>query len=176
MSDLHLPDDLPGFASLLQKSLVLEFIVVTVVKPIVSLKDPAKLLKWHKETVRNKTRRFKKKVERPDEMEVFQSPRFAGFCHLYFRIATAVGAFQEMGRIYFDIMRDSMFDDQDKKLDTYDSDVDEPDPDLFYRIINYPMPDVKKVSKRTWLKIIGGVASTAVLAASVGAGVHYAQK
>ena len=39
-------------------------------------------------------RRFKKKVEKPEVCEVFSSPRFAGFCHLYFNIATSLGAFQ----------------------------------------------------------------------------------
>ena len=37
--------------------------------------------------------------------------RFVGFCHLYFKIATSLGGFQELGRMYFDIMRNSMFDD-----------------------------------------------------------------
>ena len=54
MEDLGLPDDLPGFARLLQRSLVLEFLVVTVIKPIVSLKKPEALLTWHKETIRNR--------------------------------------------------------------------------------------------------------------------------
>ena len=53
------------------------------------------------ETLKNQKRRFKKKVEKPDPSEVFSSPRFTGFCFLYFKIATALGAFQEMGRIYF---------------------------------------------------------------------------
>jgi hypothetical protein len=30
----------------------------------------------------------------PTVEEIFSSPRFPGFCHLYFRIATALGAFQ----------------------------------------------------------------------------------
>ena len=51
--------------------------------------------------MKNQKRRFKKKVEKPDPSEVFPSPRFTGFCFLYFKIATALGAFQEMGRIYF---------------------------------------------------------------------------
>ena len=51
--------------------------------------------------MKNQKRRFKKKVEKPDPSEVFSSPRFTGFCFLYFKIATALGAFQEMGRIYF---------------------------------------------------------------------------
>ena len=116
-----------------------------------------------------RTRRFKKKVTKPDPEDVFPSARFSGFCHLYFRIATAVEAFQEMGRIYFDIMRDSMFENSNEKMDTHDSDVDDPDPDLFYRIINHPVPDLKKVEKKTWMKV--GAVTTALLATGVGIGV-----
>ena len=89
-----MPTNFPEFASLVKKCLVLEFIIVTVVKPIMMIPEPEKLLKWHKETERNKVRRFKKKIEKPEYNEVFTSPRFAGFCHLYFKIATALGAFQ----------------------------------------------------------------------------------
>ena len=52
----------------------------------------------------------------PDISDVFGDTaggqRFVGFCHLYFRITTALGGFQELGRMYFDIMRDSMFDSE----------------------------------------------------------------
>ena len=74
-----------------------------------------------------------------------------------------------MGRIYFDIMRDSMFENSNEKMDTHDSDVDDPDPDLFYRIINHPVPDLKKVEKKTWMKV--GAVTTALLATGVGIGV-----
>lgn len=75
---------------------MLEFLTVTVIKPIMSLDEAtaAKLLLWHKETGKNERRRFKKKVVRPTNEEIFSSPRFTGFCHLYFHIATALGAFQ----------------------------------------------------------------------------------
>ena len=78
----------------MKKCLVLEFIVVTVVKPILMVPNPKKLLTWHKETERNKRRRFRKTVDRPKYEEVFTSPRFTDFCRLYFKIATALGAFQ----------------------------------------------------------------------------------
>ena len=52
--DLNLPKTLPEFTSLVRKCLVLEFIIVTVVKPILSVPKPKKLLTWHKETERNK--------------------------------------------------------------------------------------------------------------------------
>ena len=97
LESLGLPLSFQQFASLVKRCLVLEFIVVTVVKPIMSIPEPEKLLKWHKETEINKKRRFKKEVVKPDYNEVFTSPRFAGFCHLYFKIATALGAFQ----VYF---------------------------------------------------------------------------
>ena len=128
----------------MKKCLVLEFIVVTVVKPILMVPNPKKLLTWHKETERNKKRRFTKKVEKPQYEEVFTSPRFAGFCHLYFKIATALGAFQELGGIYFEVMKDTMF--EEGKIDDFDSDVDVPDPDLLYRIINTPIPKMPTFS------------------------------
>ena len=61
-----------------------------------------------------------------------------------------------------------------KPLDDYDSDVDEPDPDILYRIINTPMPDFKSyvrnpfssVRKRSWWKI--GAVSAAVIATAAG--------
>ena len=94
LEDLNLPKTFSEFASLVKKCLVLEFIVVTVVKPIIMIPEPDKLLTWHKETERNKRRRFKKTIIKPEYEEVFTSPRFAGFCHLYFKIATSLGAFQ----------------------------------------------------------------------------------
>lgn len=133
--DLDLPDNFQDFCTLLKRCLVLEFLIVTVIKPIMSLDNPDKLHKWHKETMKNTRRRFKKEIFKPEENEVFSSPRFPGFCRLYFNIATALGAFQEMGQIYFNEMKDSMFD-QDK-LDDHDSDDDD-DQDLFSRIINAP--------------------------------------
>ena len=61
-----------------------------------------------------------KKVEMPDIADVFGDTaggqRFIGFCHLYFKIATALGGFQELGRMYFDIMRDSMFAEEGRKV------------------------------------------------------------
>lgn len=189
LNDAGLPESLPEFTSLLQKGFVMEFLIVTIIKPILGIKDPEKLLKWHKETVRNRTRRFLKTVEKPNYEDVFGDAaggqRFVGFCHLYFKIATALGGFQELGRMYFDIMRNSMFDDDrgNKPLDDFDSDVDEPDPDMFYRVINTPIPDFrsclqpyftsylrnpfKSMRKKTWYKV--GAISVAAVAAVAGA-------
>ena len=140
LPELDLPENFAEFASLLRKCLVLEFIIVTIIKPVLQIPQPDKLLTWHKETERNKRRRFKKTVHKPEYEEVFTSPRFAGFCHLYFKIATAMGAFQELGKIYFDVMKDSMFVSSEHKIQDFDSDVDEADPDVFYRLINTPVP------------------------------------
>ena len=59
-------------------------------------------------------------------------------------------------------------------LDDYDSDVDEPDPDIFYRVINTPIPDfksymrnpLKSVQRRTWWKV--GAISVAAVATAAG--------
>ena len=61
-----------------------------------------------------------------------------------------------------------------KPLDDYDSDVDEPDPDSFYRIINTPIPDfksymknpLKMVQRKTWWKV--GAVSVAAIATAAG--------
>ncbi len=53
------------------------------------------------------------------------------------RIATSLGAFQELGSIRFQVMKDLMFIDPNAKMDTYDSD-EEIDHDLFSRVINAP--------------------------------------
>ena len=62
-------------------------------------------------------------MEKPDIADVFGDTaggqRFIGFCHLYFKIATALGGFQELGRMYFDIMRDSMFAEEGRKVKLY---------------------------------------------------------
>jgi hypothetical protein len=47
-SDLGIPDSYPEFSSLLRKCLVLEFLIVTVIKPILSIDEHEKLWKWHK--------------------------------------------------------------------------------------------------------------------------------
>ena len=65
----------------------------------------------------------------------------------------------------------------------FDSDVDEPDPDMFYRVINTPIPDFrsclqpyftsylrnpfKSMRKKTWYKV--GAISVAAVAAVAGA-------
>lgn len=54
--DLGLPETFPEFASLLKKCLVMEFLIVTVIKPILSLDNPEKLWKWHKETMKVRKR------------------------------------------------------------------------------------------------------------------------
>ena len=73
-------------------------------------------------------------------------------------------AFQEMGRIYFDIMRDSMFEgDGNKKVDTYDSDTDEPDPDIFYRYQTHPSHSFPQSIRKTSELYLSGLSTTPCL-------------
>lgn len=160
-SDLGLPPAFTEFSSLLRKCLVLEFLIVTVIKPILSMdaEAAAKLLKWHKETCKNKRRRFKRPEVMPEYGEVFSSPRFTAFCALYFSIANALGAFQELGKIYFDVMRENMF--AVDKLEDHDSD-EEDDTDLVSRVIN--------AKTETLVRVTSGI----VLGLSVAIGIYLA--
>ena len=45
LSDIALPENLPEFTALLQRSLVLEFLIVTIIKPIVSITVRVTLIK-----------------------------------------------------------------------------------------------------------------------------------
>ena len=47
------------------------------------------------------------KLPSPDD--VFANSRYMEFLQFYFKIATSLGAFQEMGLIYFELMKDEMF-------------------------------------------------------------------
>ena len=47
-ADLGIPDSFSEFESLLKKCLVLEFLIVTVIKPILGVENHRKLLVWHK--------------------------------------------------------------------------------------------------------------------------------
>ena len=55
--------------------------------------------------------------------------------------------FQELGNIYLDVMKDSVFETD---IDDYDSDIETPDPDMLhngfplYHIINSPHPKTPK--------------------------------
>lgn len=58
----------------------------------------------------------------PPQQFIFQSPRFVEFVHLYFKVATSLGGFQEMAKIYFEVMRDAMFDDDKDKDELIEED------------------------------------------------------
>uniref|UniRef100_A0A0K2T6X4 CHK kinase-like domain-containing protein n=1 Tax=Lepeophtheirus salmonis TaxID=72036 RepID=A0A0K2T6X4_LEPSM len=132
LTDLELPESFEEFNKILQKSLVLEFLLVTVVKPIMALKEPAKLISWYKILDRNEKKGYKRHAEEPNINNIFSSERFPSFCLLYFKIATVLGGFQELGRIFFDVMKDSMFDEGHKADDSDEED----DEGYISRVIN----------------------------------------
>merc|ERR1712173_65875 len=53
----------------------------------------------------------RKKPKLPPQESVFQNPRYMEFLQFHFKIATGLGAFQELGLIYFELMKDGLFKD-----------------------------------------------------------------
>ena len=50
------------------------------------------------------------KPKMPPQEKVFDNPRYMEFLQLfYFKIATSMGAFKELGLIYFELMKDGLF-------------------------------------------------------------------
>merc|ERR1712106_97035 len=89
-------------------------------RPVMNITNPEEIMKWY--TWVEKYDRMKakggvyallarKKPKLPPQDKVFQNPRYMEFLQFYFKIATALGAFQELGLIYFELMKDGLFKD-----------------------------------------------------------------
>ena len=115
-----LPNNMADFRSLIRRGYVLEFMIVTSLRPVLNIKEPEKVMAWYK-----KLTKYEKKVEKggihkllarkppklPVQDDVFVNPRYMYFLQFYFKIATTLGAFQEMGLVYFELMKNEMFKD-----------------------------------------------------------------
>merc|ERR1711879_815688 len=58
----------------------------------------------------------RKKPKMPSQEKIFDNPRYMEFLQFYFKIATALGAFQELGLVYFELMKDGLFKDTTSPL------------------------------------------------------------
>ena len=130
LAELNLPESPAEFRSLIRRGFVLEFMIVTVLRPVMNITKPDKVSRWYEKLVKYERRKEKGGIHKylagkppklPSQEEVFQNPRYMEFLQFYFKIATSLGAFQEMGLIYFELMKDSMFGEG--KLDGFEGDV-----------------------------------------------------
>ena len=80
--------------------------------------------KWYRRTEKNKAKAESGEIVSPPKMpkqeDVFQNPRYVQFANLYFKIATSLGAFQELAQVYFEVMREDMFKEEKGKDDEFD--------------------------------------------------------
>ena len=118
LKDFGLPEDFHEFRSLVRRGFVLEFLIVTVLRPVMNINNPEEIMKWYRKLVKYEKMKAKggvyaffarKKPKLPPQESVFQNPRYMEFLQFYFKIATALGAFQELGLIYFELMKDGLF-------------------------------------------------------------------
>ena len=138
LGDHQLPENLADFRSLIRRGFVLEFLIVTVLRPVMSITNPEVFLNWHKKLLKHEKRKAKgglsqifagQKPKLPEQDQVFQNPRYLEFLQFYFKIATSLGAFQELGLVYFELMKDAMFGEG--KLDGFESDLPPKKPKTF---------------------------------------------
>ena len=118
LSSFGLPEEFGEFRSLIRRGFVLEFLIVTVLRPVLNITKPAEVLKWHEKMLKYDQMKAKggihamlarNKPKLPPQENVFDNPRYMEFLQFYFQIATALGAFQELGLIYFELMKDGLF-------------------------------------------------------------------
>jgi len=140
LGDHQLPENLADFRSLIRRGFVLEFLIVTVLRPLLSITSPEVFLSWHKNLLKYEKRVAKgglyrlfsgKQPKLPEQEQIFQNPRYLEFLQFYFKIATSLGAFQELGLVYFELMKDAMFGEG--KLDGFESDLPPKKPKIFSR-------------------------------------------
>merc|ERR1712106_447644 len=125
LKDFGFPGDFAEFRSLVRRGFVLEFLIVTVLRPVMNITNPEEIMKWYKKLEKYDRMKAKggvyafwagKKPKLPPQESVFQNPRYMEFLQFYFKIATALGAFQELGLIYFELMKDGLFKDTTKPM------------------------------------------------------------
>ena len=118
LKSFGLPEEYHEFRSLLRRGFVLEFLIVTVLRPVLNINNPEEVLKWYKNLLKYEEKKAKggihallarKKPKLPPQESVFQNPKYLEFLQFYFKVATALGAFQELGLIYFELMKDGLF-------------------------------------------------------------------
>merc|ERR1712106_935303 len=125
LKDFGFPGDFAEFRSLVRRGFVLEFLIVTVLRPVMNITNPEEIMKWYKKLEKYDRMKAKggvyafwagKKPKLPPQESVFQNPRYMEFLQFYFKIATGLGAFQELGLIYFELMKDGLFKDTTKPM------------------------------------------------------------
>ena len=91
---------------------------MTVLRPVLNITNPEEITKWYQKLQKFEKRKGKggvhslmarKKPKMPSQENVFDNPRYMEFLQFYFKIATALGAFQELGLVYFELMKDGLF-------------------------------------------------------------------
>merc|ERR1712106_977226 len=143
LKDFGLPDNKHEFRSLLRRGFVLEFLIVVILRPVLNMNNPEEVLQWYKKLLKYENAKQKgglrglvagKKPPLPPQEAVFQNPRYMEFLQFYFKVGTALGAFEELGLIYFELMKDSMFGEN--KVEGYENDI----------------PKKVKIFSKDWLK------------------------
>lgn len=118
LKSFGLPEEFAEFRSVLRRGFVLEFLIVTVLRPVLNITDPEAIIRWHEKMLKYDRMKEKggiyammarNKPKMPPQEKVFDNPRYMEFLQFYFKIATAMGAFKELGLIYFELMKDGLF-------------------------------------------------------------------
>jgi len=133
LEDYGFPDTVAEFRSLIRRGFVLEFLIVTSLRPVLNITRPEEISKWWQKLQKYEKAQeagglrkllHRKRPKLPSQESVFQNPRYLEFLQFYFKIATSLGAFQELGLIYFELMKDSMFGES--KIQGFEDDLKEP--------------------------------------------------
>ena len=105
-SDFNLPERPEAGLELIKEGFTLEFLKNALIRPVLSLKNRKKLMKWWRKVERGE------EAAPPPESEIFKSETYSSFIFLFFKIATEINVFSHLGKMLLIFMKESLLGDK----------------------------------------------------------------
>ena len=101
-SDFSLPEQQGEGVDLIKEGFTLEFMKNALIRPVLSLRNRKKLMRWWSKVKRGED------VPPPLETEIFKTETYSSFIFLFFKIATEINVFSHLGKMLLMYMKESL--------------------------------------------------------------------
>ena len=105
-SDFNLPERPEAGLELIKEGFTLEFLKNALIRPVLSLKNRKKLMKWWRKVERGE------EAPPPPESDIFKTETYSSFIFLFFKIATEINVFSHLGKMLMIFMKESLLGDK----------------------------------------------------------------
>ena len=118
-SDFNLPERPEAGLELIKEGFTLEFLKNALIRPILSLRNRKKLMKWWRKVERGE------EAPPPPQSEIFKTETYSSFIFLFFKIATEINVFSHLGKMLLIFMKESLLGDKKDISEEIDSEDEE---------------------------------------------------